>query len=122
MSESTVDKREFTFLWKIIGAYLFVLILNIVTKSYFPERSFTYSLIGTVILGLILVVLYIINLKPKFNQLLLLIVCISVTFASILFMTYDLPYKLWVAGVSIPLFLTLCGMWIYTKYSKIEVK
>ena len=122
MEESVVEKREYAFLLKIIGAYLFVLALNIASKMFLGEDSFMISAYGTGLLGLILIILYSIALKPKLNQFLLFITCIGVTFWAIVAMTYDLPCKKILAGVSIPLFLTLCGMWIYVKYSKQEVK
>jgi len=122
MKESVVEKREYTFLWKIIGAYLSVVILNVLAKQVLLENALFISSIGTVVLGVLLTALYTISLKPKLNQFLLLVFCIAVTFGAILFMTFDLPYKKVLAGVSVPFFLTLCGMWIYTKYSKVEVK
>lgn len=122
MEESVVEKREYTFLLKIIGAYLFILALNVASKMYLGDHAFMVSAYGTGLLGLVLIILYSISLKPKLNQLLLLIACLGITFWAIVAMTYDLPYKKVLAGVSIPLFLTLCGMWIYVKYSKVEVK
>ena len=99
-----------------------VLILNVLLKQNIVENSLLISSGATGTLGLILTVLYAISVKPKFNQIMLFILCISTTFSAIVFMAFDLPYKLILGGVSIPLFLVLCGLWIYVKYSKIEVK
>ena len=122
MDESIVEKREYGFLWKIIGAYLAVVVLNVLIKQFLPENALLLSSVGTGALGVLLTVLYSISLKPKLNQFLLLVFCIAVTFGAVVFMTFDLPYKKILAGVSVPFFLTLCGMWIYTKYAKEEIK
>lgn len=122
MTESIVEKREYTFLWKIIGAYLAVILLNVLCNMFITENPLLVSAGGTGILGLVLIILYAVSLKPKLNQLVLLVVCIGINFWAVVAMTHDLAFKTLLAGVSVPLFLTLCGMWIYVKYAKIEIK
>ena len=123
MEESNVEKREFGFLWNIIGGYLVLIAANIVIKNYLcPCLGLQVSAGFMGVLGVLLTTLYAIKLKAAVNQILVFIVCISFSFASIVFYIYELPYKSVVGFISIPLVLILCGMWIFTKFSKTEIK
>lgn len=93
--ESTVEKREFGFLWKIIASYMLLVGANILIKNLVecPCLASQVSAAGMAGLGILISVIYAIKLKPAINQLLLFILCIGTTFASIVFYVYNLPYK-----------------------------
>lgn len=123
MEESNVEKREFGFLWNIIGGYLLLIVANVLIKNNFCHPlglQLSAGFMGG--LGVLLTVLYAVKLKAALNQTLVFFVCISFSFASIVFYIYNLPYKNIVGFISLPLVLILCGMWIFTKFSKTEIK
>ena len=76
--ESTVEKREFGFLWKIIGAFLFILASNIIIKDYLcPSLSLYVSLGVMGGLAVLFTIVYAVKLKPAVNQLLLFLFSIQ---------------------------------------------
>ena len=121
--ESTVEKREFGFLWKIIAVYLTIIVANVLIKNNVScvNQALYISTGFMVVLGFLISILYAIKLKPVFNQLGVLIVCIAASFATIVFYVYDLPYKNILAFISLPLVMVLCGMWTYARFAKEEV-
>ena len=123
MEESNVEKREFGFLWNIIGGYLLLIVANVLIKNNFCHPlglQLSAGFMGG--LGVLLTALYAVKLKAALNQTLVFLVCIIFSFASIVFYIYDLSYKNIVGFISLPLVLILCGMWIFTKFSKTEIK
>lgn len=122
MDESKVEKREYGFLWNIIGAYLLLIAINVGIKTYVVDNALTVSVISMSAIGILLTVLYAVKLKAVLNQILVFLVCIGFTLGSMIPYIYDLACKNTVGFISLPLFLVLCGMWIYTKFSKTEIK
>ena len=123
MEESTVEKREFGFLWKIIGAFLFLIATNVIIKEYLCPCLGLYVSLGAMGgLSVLLTIIYAVKLKPALNQIILFLVSVNLTLASIVTFVYDLPCKKMVGFVSIPFVLFLCGMWIYTRFDKVEIK
>ena len=122
MEASFEEKRELGDLWKIIAAYAVAVISNVLISIFLEEDIALFAGIGaSSTIGVLLTILYSILLKPKLNQVLLFIFCLAITLAGIIFMVFDLSYKAWVAGASVPFLLVLCGMWVYAKFVNKEV-
>jgi hypothetical protein len=123
MAENKQAKKEFGYFWQIILVFLALVGINLTIKYYVCDCiawQVSFATMGGLLIGL--TGLYFLKLKPKLNQIILFFLSCGFAFSSIVFFVYDLPYKKLVGGISLPLILVFCAMWLYTRFKDKEVK